>query len=634
MKFLKIPLFGFLLCLSPLTYASPTQTVPSSSRFVVHLLDYIAQDYSEAVQNGKVVNSFEYDEMLEFSESVAKRSLESAVLKNDLDIQKQIQSLQSLIFKKASPEEVAKVSRNLQMFVVQKTGIQMAPSQWPNLAQGQTLFQKNCTSCHGNFGKGDGPLSKGLNPQPTNFSDEDHMASVSPFKAFNTIRLGIPGTGMQGYGHMTDKEIWDLAFYLVSLRYQDEGIAHAKPDPGFLKQVASSSDEKLFKILPGSFQEKQTQLKNLRLSSASLENNQFIALAHMHLNEALNAYEAGNVKEARNYALLAYLDGVEPIEPKLKANDPSAVMDIESSMGAVRSAIESKKPFMFVAGTVDTAKQSLKNVESILSEHHNSAKVTFFLTLGIILREALEALLIIIALLAIIHATGANQAAAWVHAGWILALGVGVIAWFSSGWLMAMSGAQREILEGVISLVAVGVLLYLGFWMHRQSHIRFWKKFIEERVKTALQSKNLMGLFLFSFIAVFREVFETVLFLRAVWIETSGGSQTAMLAGFASSAILVAIMSIVLLRFSTKLPLQKLFGLSAGVLVGLSVILTGKGLHALQESGWISITQWPINIRWDLFGVYPTFETLFPQIFVAVLCISFWVYDKKIRSHI
>ncbi len=609
----------------------------NSARLLVHLLDYLAQDYGMAVSDGKILNQYEYDEQVEFIHAAmeASQKLSSQSSKDTSsqkisqkisqrisdDILNELETLQSLILSKDSPEKVSALCRKIQTEVIQETGLSIAPSKWPGLASGKKLFSQNCTQCHGPRGGGDGPLAKGLNPTPTNFLDPDHMKEVSPFKVFNTTRLGIPGTGMAPFARFSDKEIWDLAFYVVSLRYQErhEDLTASGTKPALsLDQVASSSDKELE---PGL---KDHDLASLRLYSEDGENLSSITIARTHLDQALLDYKANEYDSARKNALMAYLDGIEPIEPRLKANDAKAVQEIEMLMANVRSSIERRKSVEEVKQAIGQAHGLLNEIEKTLESKMSSPWFAFLASFGIILREGFEAILIIIALLGVVRASGSTLAARWIHGGWIVALGCGVMSWFFSGWLMGISGAGRELMEALTSLLAVVVLLYIGFWLHSKTEITRWTAFIESRVKLALQKSQLLTLGAISFMAVFREAFETVLFLRALWLEGGESIKTPLLAGTGSSFILIFVLAVVLLKFSVQIPIRKLFNLSAGVILALAVILTGKGFHAFQESGWVSITSFPLNLRSDFVGLYPTFETLLSQVVVCIICIFLW----------
>jgi len=219
---------------------------------------------------------------------------------------------------------------------------------------------------------------------------------------------------------------------------------------------------------------------------------------------------------------------------------------------------------------------------------------------------------------------GAKHATWWVHAGWIAALGIGVLAWFVSDWLMTASGLKRELLEAATSLVAVIVLLYLGFWLHRRTQIGRWKAFIEEQVTSALGSRNLFGLTVISFFAVFREAIETVLFLVALSMEGGSSGRGAMAAGVVVSIGCTILLAWALVSFSARLPLRTIFGTTSVLMMALSVILAGKGLHALQEIGALTVTGTRFDLRIDLLGFYPTVETLLGQAVIAMTSAALW----------
>jgi high-affinity iron transporter len=119
------------------------------------------------------------------------------------------------------------------------------------------------------------------------------------------------------------------------------------------------------------------------------------------------------------------------------------------------------------------------------------------------------------------------------------------------------------------------------------------------------------------------------LFLRALWLEGGAQAKTMMALGVLSSFTFIFILAYALLRFSVKLPIQKLFNFSALLMSVLAVILTGKGLHSLQETGVLTVTASPVKLRIDLFGFYPTLETLLPQLGVVILIVGIWFYGKR-----
>ena len=212
--------------------------------------------------------------------------------------------------------------------------------------------------------------------------------------------------------------------------------------------------------------------------------------------------------------------------------------------------------------------------------------------------------------------------ALWVHAGWSSALFLGFVAWFLSGLLMKMSGASREVLEAVTSTLAVFILLYFGFWLHRQTEITRWKKFIQEKVQGAIDNKNLWGLATIAFISVFREAFETVLFIRALWFQTNIDGKNAIALGLIVALGLIFTFSYFTLRYSKKIPVRELFKVSSILTSILAFILSGKAVHSMQEAGLLNSTSLPWNIRFDTIGLFPTWQTISAQIITIMLAMA------------
>ncbi len=624
MKYLKMGLVGLIACLA--VCASDGERTP---RFLAHLLGYIALDYSGAVSDeGKEISPAEYAEMKEFAATVVQVNSALSETKGFPDLHGELTRLQTLIAGTAPPKEVVRLAGDCRDKVIRITGLPVAPHQWPNQANAKHTFDRNCAQCHGASGHGDGPSGTQLDPRPTNFY-ADKMDGISPFQAFNAIRLGVPGTAMMSFTQFSDGEVWELAFYVLSLRHR--AVAELTPplvSPFDLVAVSVNSDEGLRALVAGGEAEKRAAVTKARLFTEENAIPSSLNLARQKLQESLNFYSAGQIEKAKTAAVVAYLDGVEPAEPRLRARDLSFTTNLEVKMAAVRGAIDGKLDAKIWAERVATADQALVEAAALIAKKESSAAFTFSVAAGIVLREAFEAVLIIITLLGVIKAVGAKRAALVVHAGWLLAVATGIVAWLFSGWVVQLSGAHRELLEGTISLLAFVVLLYLGFWLHRKSEIGRWRAFIDEIVKTAVDNKRLAILGGVAFMAVFREAFETVLFLRALLLEAGPGQEPALLLGVVTSLIVVIALSTAVVRYSVKIPIRQLFALSSMTMVLLAMILVGQAMHSFQEAGKISVTEIPLAPRLDLFGIYPTYETMIPQVLIFSACLSFWLYGK------
>src|SRR5690606_8593727 len=142
---------------------------------------------------------------------------------------------------------------------------------------------------------------------------------------------------------------------------------------------------------------------------------------------------------------------------------------------------------------INNALSAIGAAEQMMADQRLSYWLSFFLAASIMLREGLEAFLIIALILALIRSTeGAKKALPYVHGGWMAAVLVGIAGWFLSDWIIGISGQNREIMEGAISLVAVIVLVFIGFWLHDHSHTKKWKEFVENRIGAQLQGKNMI----------------------------------------------------------------------------------------------------------------------------------------------
>jgi high-affinity iron transporter len=169
------------------------------------------------------------------------------------------------------------------------------------------------------------------------------------------------------------------------------------------------------------------------------------------------------------------------------------------------------------------------------------------------------------------------------------------------------------------------VLLWVGFWMHDKSHAQRWDAYLRSRLRGALGRRATWGLAGVSFLAVYREVFETVLFYQALWLQTAPGAQHALMGGLAAAAAALALSSWLIIRGSLRMPLGIFFGATSLVLAALAIVLAGKGIAALQEAAVLS--PHPITApRLPLLGVYPDLVGLLLQAVLLVLVATafFW----------
>jgi high-affinity iron transporter len=346
-----------------------------------------------------------------------------------------------------------------------------------------------------------------------------------------------------------------------------------------------------------------------------------IDLASSKLDESLTAYRKGMREKAYQLSVSAYLEGFELAETALRNVDPELMSRIERGMTAWRKGIRD-------GVSVSEAERSMAELDSLFNDARRamdgvalSGATAFGSAFVILLREGLEAILVIAALAAFLIKTERTDAMRYIHYGWIGALAVGLVTWWLATRLLGVSGEAREMTEAVAALVAAGVLLYVGIWMHSKTNARRWQDFIQQSVNKALNGATLWSLAGLAFITVYREVFETILFYQTLWLQSSTSGTRMVVIGFVAAAGVLALLGWLILRYSPRLPLRQFFMATGSLVFVLALVFTGKGIAALQEAGKIPSTL--INIpKIELLGIYPNVEGVGMQLFILLLVLG------------
>ena len=616
------------------TTGASEPAVEAKAKQVWQLLDYVAVDYAGAVSKGAVLKASEYAEMQEFV-SAAQRQL-SEFPPGDASAKLQVQAarLRSAVAEKAEPAAVAQMAHGLASDVLKAYPFAVAPAAAPDLLRGAQLFQAQCVTCHGPQGRGDGPLAPTLDPKPTALADHFRARERSLFALHQIITNGVSGTPMASFGSLPEDDRWALAFFVGTLPYGKADAAAGaelwKSNPQArqavlgLDALTQTSEHALADRLDEPSARSLTAY--LRASPSALAANKpgGTAIAKAKLAESMVAVRAGDRASAIKLALSSYLDGFEPVEPALATRDRALFEKIESGMVAYRAKVAN--------GSVDEVQASeqalqhlLDQADKALAPSENDAAAAFVGALTILLREGLEALLMVVAMVAFLKKAERKDVLVYVHAGWVAALAAGGVTWAVATYLVGVSGASRELTEGFSSLFAAVVLLGVGMWMHQKSVAGRWQVYLKEKMSSALDKRAAWFLFSLAFIAVYREVFETVLFYAALWTEGNGWP---LLAGLGTGMALLAVLAAILLHTSARLPIGKFFAWSSLLVAVLAVVLAGKGIAGLQEAGWIHTT--PLAMpRIDILGVHPTWQTSLAQLVVLLIIVVAFVRNTR-----
>lgn len=627
--------FFFTLLLSavllPQAHADELATQKQAKQ-IWQLLDYVSVDYGKAVKDGQTVSQNEYKEMQEFAQSAELQLAELPDNAGKSDLLRKAAILRNNIAAKASASTVSDMAHGLASSLLVLYPVPMSPARLPDLQQGMRLYQSQCAACHGITGHADGPLASKLSPPPIALGDHERARERSVFALQQIITQGVKGTSMRSFSELTDDERWNIAFFASTLSYTDSDrqtgarLWSSRSDlrvaiPG-LSKLSEVSESALGKVVNP--ENAKPILAYLRSTPEALnaQSAESLIIAKDKLRASLSALDGGDAPTASKLALSAYLDGFEPVEPALAAKNRPLFEDIEKNMGAFRNAI--------TAGQKEEARAIEKKLQGLLTEGQsalgasNDPLSTYLGALTILLREGLEALLVVVAILAFLKKAERSDVLPYVHAGWVTALVAGGLTWGVATYLVELSGASREMTEGFSAIFASLVLLAVGVWMHQKSMAGRWQAYVKQKLSSALNKKSAMMLFLLSFVTVYREVFETVLFYAALWTQDNG---IYLLAGLGSGIVILAGVAWLLLRSSARLPISQFFLYSSALVGILAIVLMGKGIAALQKVGLLENTPMLIP-RVDALGVYPSFQTIGAQVLVILIIVASLVYNR------
>lgn len=259
--------------------------------------------------------------------------------------------------------------------------------------------------------------------------------------------------------------------------------------------------------------------------------------------------------------------------------------------------------------------------------------VTFTSCFAIILREGLEAILVVGAIIAYLVKSGNKDKLKHVYIGCIAAIG----ASFLCAWLLSLlklaNTANQEIIEGVTALTAVLVLFYVSNWMISKAEADTWNKYIDDQVKMSAETGSVFTLAFTAFLAVFREGAEVILFYQPLLSDAKSTSY--VWGGFGVGCIVLVFVFLAIRFLSIKLPIRPFFLGTSILMFVMSISFLGAGIKELIEGDVIDMTspEWlqaliPFNDTLDVLGIYPVLETLIPQLVLIFVTLMIFVMQK------
>lgn len=608
-------LFGLI---SPVVLASG----PGPER-ILHLLSYVGVDYPMTVADGQIVDQGEYVEQVEFAEAVEAILQTLPASEQTPQLLVDIRTLQQLIEEKRPGGEIKAMTAALSEAVTRAYDIKLAPRATPVPASVSNLYQQMCAACHGATGLGDGMAGAGMEPAPANFHDNERMNELTLFGLYNTITLGVEGTGMASYANLSEAQRWSLAAFVAG--YVTKAPAQKAKSPFSLDELAT-----LTPVQVEARGQDKARFIQLRAHPDSIDSDKPTPLAYAKqtLTESWLAVEEGQLDKAYQLSIGAYLEGFELVEASLDNLDKALRKEIESAMFAYRDGLRDGLAESELQQRYQRAQAGLEKAQILLSEGGLSPLLSFVASLIILLREGLEAILVLAAIYAFLSRSGATGSMKYVHSGWMVALVCGVATWAIANYLFDISGASRELTEGMTALLATAILLWVGIWMHSKAHASNWQEYIKEKLSASLSSGQNIGFAVLAFVAVYREIFEIILFYQALWLQAGTEGQQAVLFGMLAATVLLVVLSIVIFKLAMRVPVGMFFKVNAAIMFALAVIFAGRGIAALQETG--SIVSIPLNLpeaTW--LGIYADGVTLASQAAVIGLIVLMTLVQRK-----
>ncbi|WP_024674521.1 cytochrome c/FTR1 family iron permease [Pseudomonas syringae] len=580
----------------------------------LHLLDYLSADYPAAVAEGKVVATAEYQQQLENLTTLQGLILTLPQRAERAELEQGVGELKSAVTSRQDAAQVTRQARQLGARLALAYEVSQAPAITPDPARGAPLYAQHCSVCHGDSGAGDGPAGIGLEPAPSDLRDATRLDRLSLYDLYNATGLGIAGTDMPAFAdQLDDRQRWDVATYIASFS--------AKPvaNPAKTFNIADLARQTPAEILAAEGQDAAATFRAQRAQPPQVQRGpaQLLDYTSVTLDKSLAAYKAGDREQAYDLSVAAYLEGFELVESSLDNVDANVRKDTEKSLMAYRQSLQDGLPLPQVAQKLEAAKSRLKESAGLLGSDGLSQSLSYISGLLILLREGLEAILVLAAILAFLRNTGQQSAVRSVNIGWGLALLAGLGTWALAAYVIDVSGAQRELLEGATALFASVMVLWLGVWMHDRRHAAAWQDYVKSSL---VGGGGRFGFAVLAFFSVYRELFEVILFYETLWLQAGPAGHDAVLAGGATALVLLVGLAWVILRGSAKLPLSMFFGINAALLCALSVVFAGHGVKALQEAGIFGTRPVPF-FEFDWLGIHADLYSLSAQA-IALIAIA------------
>ncbi|WP_410685802.1 FTR1 family protein [Avibacterium paragallinarum] len=349
------------------------------------------------------------------------------------------------------------------------------------------------------------------------------------------------------------------------------------------------------------------------------------------IKNAIALFEKGESKKAMLAVQDTYFDIFENsgMENKIGSRDSNFKTEIEGYFTRLVSLMKANQPAEQLHQQAQGLAQNLNKAVEMLQGNQQSDWAMFLYSFLIMLREGLEALLIVAAIVAYLVKNNHQDKLPVIKQSVYVALIASVITAAIFQLVFSNSGASRELLEGFTMMIAVVMLFMMSYWLLSKVEAQNWKRYLEGKLSAALSTGSLIGLWITSFLAVYREGAETVLFYYAlVGDATNAMSYVYLFAGIVAGVVVLAICYVIMRYSVVKLPLKPFFMFTGSFMYLMAFIFAGKSVLELIEGKLFEPTLVANVPEISWLGIYPYIETLTPQAILLIAAVFALFYMK------
>ncbi|WP_146547842.1 FTR1 family iron permease [Rummeliibacillus suwonensis] len=310
------------------------------------------------------------------------------------------------------------------------------------------------------------------------------------------------------------------------------------------------------------------------------------------------------------------------VEGDIRTKNASLYTKIESDMPIIASdlmkdAVDAKD----INSQLDNFKQQIQLIQ-------DDQSYSFWDSALILLREGLEALLIIIALVAFLKRSGNRHMEIWIYIGAGIGVAVSAVLAILMSTIFNSStiNTSREMIEGYVGLIAAAMMIGVGVWLHSKSNIKAWNAYIAKQINHAMSKQSVWAMAFISFLSVFREGAETLIFYMGIAPKMSTADFSL---GIAIAIAILSVVAFLLLRVSGKIPIHRFFAVATIFIYILAFKIIGVSIHTLQLTDTLPSTVLNSVPVWAAIGFYPTVETIIGQVILLVLIALTIIYKKR-----